>query len=111
MVRVNRSKTLRSLLGNTLMALVMVGALAIPVLQAQSGGGQTQSQPPANSQPAQDIPDAPPTVQPPPPKPALPATVPPPPGKANEPIPFPGDAPKQPDQQQSDQQVPDQDKP
>jgi VWFA-related protein len=111
MVRVNGSKTLRSLLGNTLMALAMVGALAIPVLQAQSGGGQTQSQPPANSQPAQEIPDAPSTVQPPPPKPALPATVPPPPGKANEPIPFPGDAPKQPDQQQSDQQVPDQDKP
>jgi len=103
MARVNGSRKWQSPLGNTLMALTMLVALVTPALQAQSGGGQTQSEPPANSQPAPDIPDAPSTVQP-PPKSSLPATVPPAPGRANEPIPFPGDAPKQPDQQQPDQQ-------
>jgi VWFA-related protein len=98
MARANGSRTWQRPLGNTLTALAMLVALAIPALQAQSAGSQTQSQPP------QDIPDAPSTVQPPPPKPSLPATVPPAPGKGNEPIPFPGDAPKQPDQQQPDQQ-------
>jgi VWFA-related protein len=95
-----------------LMALATMVALAIPALQAQSNGSQTPSQQPANAQPAQDIPDAPSAVQPPPaPKPALPTSVPPPPGKANEPIPFPGDAPQQPIQQQSDQPQTDPDKP
>jgi len=110
MAAVNGRKNWRSPLGNRLMALAMLVTLASPALHAQSVGGQTQSQPPASSQPAQDIPDAPSTVQPPPPKPTLPATVPPAPGKANEPIPFPGDAPKQPDQKQPEQQQPDQDK-
>jgi VWFA-related protein len=40
--------------------------LSVPALQAQSA--DTQSQPPATSQPAQDIPDAPSTVQPPTPR-------------------------------------------
>jgi len=103
MAPVHGTKKWQSPLGNRLMALAMLVTLASPALQAQSGGGQSQSQPPANSQPAQDIPDAPSTVQP-PPKPTLPATVPPPPGKANEPIPFPGDTPKPPEQQQPDLQ-------
>ena len=91
MVPVNVKATWVSTWGK-LIALAMVGALAVPALQAQSG--QTQSPPPAASQPAQDIPDAPSTVQPPAPKPAIPV---PPPGtnRPNEPIPFPGDAPKQ----------------
>jgi VWFA-related protein len=81
------------------MALASVLGLAIPALQAQSGGNQTQSQPPANAQPAQDIPDAPSTVQPPlPPKPDIPAALPPGQGKSSEPIPFPGDSPRQPKQ-------------
>jgi VWFA-related protein len=95
----------------SLMSLALVVSVASDPLQAQSGGGQTQSQQPANAQPAQDIPDAPSAVQPPPaPKPALPTSVPPPPGRANEPIPFPGAAP-QADQQKSDQPQSDQDKP
>jgi VWFA-related protein len=110
MALVQGSKKWQSPLRNTLMALAMLVTLASPALPAQSSGGQTQSQPPANSQPAQDIPDAPSTVQPPPPKPTLPATVPPAPGKANEPIPFPGDTPNQPEQQQPDQQQAEQDK-
>jgi VWFA-related protein len=61
-------------------------------LQAQSGS-QTQSQPPANSQPAQDIPDAPSTVQPPAPKPVLPPAPPPGSGTGAEANPFPGDNP------------------
>jgi VWFA-related protein len=92
-VTVNKARSLqvRVLLRRTLhlripIALAMVFGLAIPVLQAQSGSGQTQTAPPA-TQPAQDIPDAPSTVQPPPP-----AKIPtPPPGRA-EPIPYPGDA-------------------
>ena len=91
MVPVNVKETWASTWGK-LIALAMVGALAVPALRAQSG--QTQSPPPAASQPAQDIPDAPSTVQPPAPKSAIPV---PPPGtnRPNEPIPFPGDAPKQ----------------
>ncbi len=46
-----------------LAAFLMVGV----GVQAQSGN-QGQSQPPANAQPAQDVPDAPSTVQPPAPK-------------------------------------------
>lgn len=111
MARVNGTKTWRSPLG-ALMALAMALALASPALQAQSGGSQTQSQPPANSQPAQDIPDAPSTVQPPPPpKPALPAALPPGAGKSAEPIPFPGDSPQQSDQNKQNQDKQDQDKP
>src|ERR1035438_5950836 len=91
MVPVNVKATWTSTWGKRV-ALVIVGALAVPSLQAQSG--QTQSPPPAASQAAQDIPDAPSTVQPPAPKPAIPV---PPPGtnRPNEPIPFPGDQPKQ----------------
>jgi len=94
MAPVNLKLTSASTWGR-LIALAIVGALAVPALQAQSNGSQTQSQPPAASQPAQDIPDAPSAVQPPPPKPAIPV---PPPGanRPNEPIPFPGDEPKQP---------------
>jgi VWFA-related protein len=103
MAPVNGIERWRSPLGNASLALVMVVAMAIPALQAQSGGGQTQSQPSANSQPAQDIPDAPSTVQPPPPKPALPAPLPPDAGKGADPIPFPGDAAQPPGQ---DQQAP-----
>ena len=115
MARVNGTKTWRSPLG-TLMALAMALALASPALQAQSGGSQTQSQPPSSSPPAQDIPDAPSTVQPPPPKPALPAALPPGAGKSAEPIPFPGDSPQQSDQNKQDQdkqaeEKQDQDKP
>jgi VWFA-related protein len=81
------------------MTLAIVLSLVTPALQAQSSGGQTQ--PPANSQPAQDIPDAPSTVQPPAPKPALP--VPQPGERENDPIPFPGDAPQQAGQNPQDQ--------
>jgi VWFA-related protein len=81
------------------MTLAIVLSLVTPALQAQSSGGQTQ--PPANSQPAQDIPDAPSTVQPPAPKPALP--VPQPGERKNDPIPFPGDAPQQAGQNPQDQ--------
>src|ERR1039458_10640452 len=73
MVPVNVKATWASTWGK-LIALAMVGGLAAPALQAQSG--QTQSPPPAASQPAQDIPEAPSTVPPPAPKPAIP--VPPP---------------------------------
>jgi VWFA-related protein len=78
--------------GSPLLALAIVVALAIPALQAQSGS-QPQSQPPANSQPAQDIPDAPSTVQPPAPKPVLPPAPPPGSGTGAEANPFPGDNP------------------
>src|SRR5579862_1984939 len=57
-----------------LTVLAVVLPLAVPALQAQSG--DTQSQPPATAQPAQDIPDAPSTVQPPTPR-AEPAPEPP----------------------------------
>src|SRR5439155_26768823 len=80
----------------------IVTSLAIPALQAQNAGSQGQSQPPANSQPAQDIPDAPSTVQPPPPpQPAIPKESPSQPSdnkRNTEPIPFPGDTPQQPEQ-------------
>ena len=92
MPSVNVRSTWKSTWGKRV-ALVIVGALPVPALQAQSG--QNQPQAPATSQPSQDIPDAPSTVQPPAPKPAIPV---PPPGtnRPNEPIPFPGDAPQQP---------------
>src|ERR1700730_9713393 len=63
----------------TALRVVLGGlALAVSPLLAQSGRNQAQSQAPANSQPAQDIPDAPSTLQPPPPQ--LPAHMPPEPG-------------------------------
>ena len=87
----------RAILSWSLASLALsfaASVLAIPALQAQSGGNQ--SQPPANSQPAQDIPDAPSTVQPPAPK--LPAAVPPESG-ASAPPAYPGEATgQQPDQ-------------
>lgn len=73
-------------------ALLIVQGLAIPALQAQSG--QTQTTPPANSKPAQDIPDAPSTVQPPDPKPADSPQA----GQTAPPA-YPGEAGQQPDQE------------
>ena len=52
MARVNGSRIWLTLVGNALIALAMLAATAIPALQAQSSGGQTQSQPPASAQPA-----------------------------------------------------------
>jgi VWFA-related protein len=102
MAPVSRSERWPGFIFKTLLALATVAA-AIPAVQAQSGGGQTQSQPPATSQPAQDIPDAPSTVQPPPPpKPAVTEPAPAEPRK-NEPIPFPGDVPQRPNQAQAEQ--------
>jgi VWFA-related protein len=78
------------------LAALATFAVAIPALQAQSGGSQTQSQPPANSQPSPDIPDAPSTVQPPAPKqPALPPDT----SRSTESIPFPGESAPPSDQQ------------
>jgi VWFA-related protein len=61
--------------GFVLSLLAFCLAQAVPLLQAQSNGNQGQQ--PANSQPAQDIPDAPSAVQPPSQKPAFPADAPP----------------------------------
>src|SRR5579864_5113940 len=75
-----------------LMLLAMATlTLPLPTLQAQ-----TQSQQPSNSQPSQDIPDAPSTVQPPAPKeqPALPPDA----SRSTNSIPFPGEATQPPDQ-------------
>lgn len=100
-IRASQLKGGRNIL--TTLVLASIASLAIPALQAQAPGGQSQSQPPASSQPAQDVPDAPSTVQPPPPpKPVAPQGTPEPSSepakKKNEPIPFPGDTPKQPNQ-------------
>jgi VWFA-related protein len=93
-----KTNTIRQLSrGNTLLGLAIVVTLAVPALQAQSSGNQTQSQPPATSQPAQDVPDAPSTVQP-PPKPALPPAPAPGAGTGAERFPFPGDTPQAADQ-------------
>jgi VWFA-related protein len=99
-------KTNKLYRGRMLLALAIVVVLAFPVLEAQSGASQTQSQPPANTQPAQDIPDAPSTVQP-PPKPTLPPAPPPGAGNGAERFPFPGDSP-QADQSKQDQSKPEQ---
>lgn len=96
--------------GNRLLALAIVLVLAVPALHGQSGGSQTQSQPPANSQPAQDIPDAPSTVQPPAPKPELPPAPAPGASTGAEANPFPGDSPQSADQSKPEQSKPDQDK-
>ncbi len=101
MVRMNGEKDGRNY-WSTLMVLAIMMGLAMPSLQAQSSGSQNQSQPPANSQPAQDIPDAPSTVKPPPP-PQPSAPLPSGPATNKQPIPFPGDTPQQADQ---DKQAP-----
>jgi VWFA-related protein len=77
MVAVTGNPRWQNTLAARLASVAVAFGLAIPALQAQSGNGQTQAQPPAKSQPAQDIPDAPSAVQPPLPKPALPAAPPP----------------------------------
>lgn len=89
----------RKTIGNCLILLFLALALAVPAARAQSTGAQNPP-PPATSQPAQNIPDAPSAVQPPPPK--LPNAKPDNQKKPDE-IPFPGDAPQQPQGQQSDQ--------
>jgi len=91
----------------SLLFVVLMG-LALGRLAAQSNPSQPQNPPPANSQPAQDIPDAPSAVQPPAPKPAFSEPV--------ERAPRPGDEPRQTEQdnssssagnpRQSDQQQP-----
>jgi VWFA-related protein len=80
MTRIDRNRKGRGVAGTAVLALAMAVGLAVPVLatpalEAQSGSSQTQSQPPAKAQPAQDIPDAPSAVQP-PPKPAFPEAPP-----------------------------------
>jgi len=100
---VSESKARRSCLGRTLLALAIMVGLAVSALQAQSSDSPSQTQqPPAKSQPAQDIPDAPSAVQP-PPKPAFPE-VPAGTKRGAEPIPFPGDNPQPPDQKQDQDQ-------
>lgn len=96
MVRVTGNKEYR-VRASSLIVLAIL-ALAISPLEAQSRGGQTQSQPPSSSPPAQDIPDAPSTVQPPAPK--LPADMPPAPGQSAPPA-YPGEAAQQPAQPQT----------
>jgi VWFA-related protein len=97
MARATGNKECRIRARSTLIALAQLGlailVVTIPALEAQSGGDQTQSQPPANSQPAQDIPDAPSTVQPPTPEP--PAAVRPEGGQSAPPA-YPGEAAQQP---------------
>jgi VWFA-related protein len=106
MVRVNGSNASHGSLGMASTVLAILLAFGIPALHAQSGTTQNP-QPPATSQPAQEIPDAPSAVQPPAPKlpPARPDTT-----KKPDEIPFPGDAPQQQPNQQSDQSSSDQDK-
>lgn len=104
MAPVNGNHAWRSTLGNSLILLAILVGLAVPVLLSQSSP-QTPAPPPANPQPAQDIPDAPSTVQPPAPKPALPASTPSSTRKKAEEFPFPGDAP-QGQQTDQDQQAP-----
>lgn len=84
----------RAAKGLTVLALA-AGMTAAPIW-AQSANGQNPT-PPANSQPADDIPDAPSAVQP-PPKPALPAT---------QPLPnAPGASPAQPESSSSNPNQP-----
>ena len=106
----DRDEERRTLLGSgwKVLAAAVFSLAAISALQAQSGASQTQSQPPASSQPAQDIPDAPSTVQPPtpklpneqPPETAKPAK----PANNNGPIPFPEDNAQRPGQTQNQDQ-------
>src|SRR3974390_221383 len=79
---VNGCRKGRSLLESMLLALTILLTLAAPALQAQSNG-------------AQDIPDAPSAGQPPAPKPATPDAAAPDADRVPKPIPFPGDAPQQ----------------
>ena len=95
----SRKEKSRSLPESTLRAAVLalgISAFALSPLLAQSGGNQAQSQAPANSQSAQDVPDAPSTVQPPAPKP--PSEMPPEPGTSAPPA-YPGEAGQQPNQE------------
>jgi VWFA-related protein len=76
MTRVNGQLESRRNAGMLSTVLAILLALVTPAMRAQSASGQTQT-PPAGSQPAQDIPDAPSAVQPPMPKPpAIPAATP-----------------------------------
>ena len=98
MILLSRREKWRRRQEHRLMALLVLGVLAFAVspLLAQSSGNQGQSQQPANSQPAQEIPDAPSTVQPPAPK--LPTEMPPEPGTSAPPA-YPGEAGQQPNQE------------
>ncbi len=100
MTPVKTNSTWQRLAGDLLITLSLVTVLMIPALEAQSGSGQPQT-PATNSQPAQDIPDAPSTVQPPAPKPALPAPQPG--ARKNDSMPFPVDTPQQANQNTQDQ--------
>jgi VWFA-related protein len=99
MATVNPKKSSRSPFGTALMALAITGILGVTAVHAQSGNSQTQP-PPASTQPAQDIPDAPSTVQP-PPKETFP--TPPPGSPGNDANPFPADAPRSSPQNAQDQ--------
>lgn len=104
--------TRRSPLKTTLMSLAIFGILAIPAVQAQTGGSQPHSQQPASPKPAQEIPDAPSTVQPPAPKPELPEAPPPGATKGDEPAPAPGaSSPSSSKDQAGPQSNPDQEAP
>ena len=87
-------------LGAVCTILILTILAAAPRLQAQSGGGQTQS--PASSGQSQEIPDAPSTVQPPEPKTSLRA--------ARQPPallqPIPGESGAHPDQKQAPPPMP-----
>src|ERR1700733_2598409 len=106
----DRDEERRTLLGSgwKVLAAAVFSLAAISALQAQSGASQTQSQPPASSQPAQDIPDAPSPAHPPtpklpneqPPQTAKPAK----PANNNGPIPFPEDNAQRPGQTQNQDQ-------
>lgn len=99
---VAQSKSVGCVVLKALRGMAVVVALAVPTLLAQSGG--SPSQPAANSQAAQEIPDAPSTVQPPAPKPEIPASLPPDEGKKKAAEnPFPGDVPRKSEQ---DEQTP-----
>jgi VWFA-related protein len=85
------------------LAVLLSLSLMIVVPAVAQSTNQTPSNPPAQSQPAQDIPDAPSTVQPPTPKPAFPApsetdtaNEPPPGTSTSQPKPQPGEQPAPP---------------
>jgi VWFA-related protein len=79
------------LIAAKLAVLALAVVVMIPAATAQSSAGQAQA--PANSQPAQDIPDAPSAVQP--PAPRLPAATPSSAGQSTQPLP---DLPPQPEE-------------
>ena len=105
------AKSKRWLNGAGLNGLTLAAALALGMglctqaALAQSTASPTPSQKPTQSQPAQDIPDAPSAVQPPPPSaPAFPETTRPDLGKGTEPAPSP--ATGRPEQPQPEKQAP-----